>query len=138
MKKYDEVEFEKSILSGLFAGITATVLALIFNAYFRGTTNFSLSMIVNVSSIVFSLTILLTIAGIIFYQFHHFLKRGTFTFQLAAAALTALLLFSVQYVTRSGNPVETQQFRQLLLGIIAITGVCAIFLLPFLYKHDYI
>ena len=138
MKPYNEIEFEKSVMSGLFAGIAATVLALIYNAYFRQYTDFSLSMIINVSSIIFALTILLTIAGIIFYEFHHFIKNGTLIFRAASLLITALLLFGVQYVQRSSNPAEAQQFRQLLIGIIAITGFCTVFLLPFLYKHDYI
>jgi len=138
MKPYNEIEFEKSVMAGLFAGITATVLALIYNAYFRGYTNFSMSMIINVSSIIFALTILLTIAGIIFYEFHHFIKRGTLIFRVAALLVTAVLLFGVQYVQRTSNPVEAGQFRELLIGIIAITGFCTVFLLPFLYKHDYI
>lgn len=138
MKPYNELEFEKSVMSGLFAGITATVLALIYNAYFRGYTNFSLSMIINVSSIIFALTILLTIAGIIFYEFHHFIKNGTLLFRIAALIVTAVLLFGVQYIRRSSNPTDAEEFRQLLIGIIAITGFCTVFLLPFLYKHDYI
>jgi len=135
---YEHDEFTKCILAGVFAGITATVLSLIYNSFFRGTTGFFLSTIINVSTVIFALLIVVTLAGYIFYVLHHNFKKGTLVFQVASAIVTFLLLAGVQYVQRSQDITDTLQFRQLLYGIISITGLCVILFIPFLYKHDYI
>ena len=135
---YEQTEFSKSLLAGVFAGIIATVVSLVFNIYFRGVTEFSLSEIINVTTIIFILTLLVTIAGLIFYLFHHYLKQGTIIFQAVAIVVTLLLVAACMQVQRSSDPVLAKDFRELLLGIICITGVCTVFVIPFLYKHDYI
>lgn len=135
---YEQTEFSRSLLSGVFAGIIATCLGLVYNAFFRDLKGFSLSEIINVSTIIFTLILLVTIAGMVFYGFHHYLKRGTLIFQLAAAIVTALLVAGAMQVQRSPDPVISMEFRELLLGIIVITGICTVFIIPFLFKHDYI
>ena len=51
---YEQTEFSKSLLAGVFTGITATTLSLLFNAFFRRFIGFSLSDIINVSTIIFA------------------------------------------------------------------------------------
>jgi len=135
---YEETEFSKSILAGLFAGIAATVLSLIYNAWVRQTTGFHLSDMINVSTIIFILTLFVTIAGYVFYLFHHYLKKGSSLFQVAAIVVTLLLIFGAMQVQRSPDPTISKEFRELILGIIGITGLCTIFIIPFLYNHDYV
>ena len=135
---YEPTEFSKSVLAGLFAGITATFASLIFNALIRKATGFPLSDMVNVSSIIFIVTLLVTIAGVIYYLFHHYFRRGSGLFQLAAIIVTALLIAGIMQVQRSDDPVLSKEFRELVSGIIGITGLCTIFIIPFLYKHDYV
>lgn len=135
---YEQTEFSKSLLAGVFAGITATVLSLLFNAFFRGTIGFSLSDIINVSTIIFTLMIVITIAGVIFYFFHHYIKKGTFVFKIATVIITLLLIAGTMQIHRSANPGLSSEFRELLWGIISITGVCTAFIIPFLFKHDYL
>jgi hypothetical protein len=137
-RDYEQTEFSKSVLAGVFAGIIATVLGLIYNAYFREINGFSLSEIINVSSIIFSLVLLVTIAGLIFYVFHHYLKRGTIVFQFVSVIVTALLIAGAMQLDRSGDPLIAKAFRQLLAGIIGITGLCTVFFIPFLFKTDYV
>jgi hypothetical protein len=131
-------EFTKSLLAGVFAGIAATVLSLLFNTFFRGTTGFFLSELINVSTVIFTLLTLGTIAGPTFYLFHHYLKRGTIVFQLLSVLATILLIIGGLQVQRSADPVAAKEFRELLAGVIVITGLCISFGIPFLYKHDYI
>lgn len=135
---YEQSEFSKSLLAGVFAGIIATTLSLIFDAFFRGIIGFSLSDIINVATIIFALMIVGTIAGVIFYFFHHHIKKGTFIFQLLAVIITVLLIAGTMQIQRSANPELSNEFRQLLWGIIGITGVCTVFIIPYLFKHDYI
>ena len=135
---YEATEFSKSLLAGLFAGITATVVCLIYNAWLRKTTGFPLSDLINVSTIIFIITLLVTIAGLIFYIFHHYLKKGAGLFQVAAILITLLLIAGAMQLQRTSDPVVAKQFRELVLGIIAITGVCTIVIIPFLFKHDYV
>jgi len=135
---YEQTEFSKSLLAGVFAGISATILSLLYNAFFRGIIGFNLSDIINVSTIIFALMTVVTIAGVIFYFFHHYLRRGTLVFQLASVLITVLLIVGSMQIQRSDNPVLSEEFRELLWGIIGITGICTVFIIPFLYKNDYI
>jgi len=135
---YEPTEFSKSLLAGLFAGITATCVSLVFNAWIRKTTGFPLSDMVNVSTIIFIVTLLVTIAGVIYYLFHHYFRKGSALFQIAAIVVTGLLIAAIMQVQRSDDPLLSKEFRELVSGIIGITGVCTIFIIPFLFKHDYV
>jgi hypothetical protein len=131
-------EFTKSLLAGVFAGIAATVLSLLYNAFFRGYTGFFLSELINVSTVIFALLTVGTIAGPTFYLFHHYLKNGTVVFQLSSILITILLLLGGLQVQRTADPVAAKEFRELLAGVITITGLCISLGIPFLYRHDYI
>ena len=135
---YEQTEFSKSLLAGVFAGIIATVLGIIYNAWLRYANGLSLSGIINVSTIIFILILLATIAGLIFYVFHHYLKHGTIIFQGTAIIITLLLIAGALHIQRSNDPVISKEFRDLLLGIICITGGCTVLVIPYLYKHEYI
>ena len=135
---YEPTEFSRSILAGLFAGIAATVISLIYNALVRRVTDFPLSELINVSTIIFILILFVTIAGVVFYLFHHYLKKGTGLFQVAAIVVTVLLISGAMQIQRSPDQVLSKEFRELLSGIIGITGLCTIFIIPFLFKHDYV
>jgi hypothetical protein len=135
---YEHTEFSKSLLAGVFAGITAIVLSLLFNAFFRGTIGFHLSALINVSTIIFALLIVVTLAGVGFYFFQHYLKNGGIVYQILSVVFTVLLLLGTSYVQRSPDPALAIEFRELLYGIIVITGLCVVFVIPFLFKHDYV
>ena len=134
----EHTEFTKSLMAGVFAGIAATVISLLFNTFFRGYTGFFLSEIINVSTVIFALLTLGTIAGPVFYFFHHYLKTGTALFQFASIIITILLVIGGMQVQRSTDAIATKEFRELLAGVIIITGLCISIGIPFLYKHDYI
>jgi drug/metabolite transporter (DMT)-like permease len=137
-RDYEQTEFSKALLAGVFAGIAATVLSLIYNIVFRGVTGFPLSLLINVSTVIFCLLVVVTVAGLIFYLFHHYLKRGAMFFQIAAVLVTVLLVLGTMQVQRSNDLVLAREFRELLLGIVLITGVCTVFVIPFLFNHDYV
>ena len=133
---YKTTEFSRSLMAGVFAGITACTLALIFNAFFRRYINFSLSAIINVSTIIFISILVVTIAGVVFYMFHHYLKQGTLIFRLAATLFTVLLIAGATQVQRSIDPVLSLDFKELLIGIICIVGLCTVVMIPMLYRRN--
>lgn len=135
---YEQTDFSKSVLAGAFAGITAVVLSLFFNSFFRGISGFYLSELINVSTIIFILMVVVTLAGVIFYFFQRYFKRGAIIFQLAGIIVTALLFTGAMYVQRSDNPLLSTEFRELLMGIISISALCVVFIIPFLFRHDYL
>ena len=135
---YEQTEFSKAILAGLFAGILATCLSLAFNFIFRYYSGFPLSAMINVSTIIFALIIVVMIAGIAFYFSHHYFKKGTIIYQAVFLIVTLLLIAGTMQIQRSNDLVLSAQVRELLLGVIAITGICAVFIIPFFYKHDYL
>lgn len=137
-RDYEQTEFSKSLLAGLFAGIAATFFSLLYNSYFRLYTGFPLSEMINVSTIIFALVLIVTIAGLIYYLFHHNFKKGTILYQLGGIVITILLIAGAMQVQRSSDPILAKEFRELLLGIIVITGVCTVFIIPFLFKRDYV
>lgn len=136
--EYKTTEFSRSLLAGVFAGILACVLALVYNAFFRRFINFSMSEIVNVSTIIFSSILMVTIAGIVFYYFHHYMKRGTLVFQVVTTLVTIFLIAWATQVQRTVDPVASMEFKELLIGIICIVGICTIVVIPFLYRRNYL
>jgi len=66
---YPQSDLSRSILSGLFAGIVATVANLIFGFIYRGVTNVTNFNILDVSTTIFGSIILLMVCGVLFYFF---------------------------------------------------------------------
>jgi hypothetical protein len=135
---YKQTAFSKAILSGLFAGITATLANLVYDFVYRDITQFQPSTIINVPSIILASTLLLTIAGLIFHLFRHYLKRGRAIYKFLLLVLTLLCVYFSIHVQRSADPVITNQFRWLLTGVVIILGSLAVFFIPYLFDHEHI
>jgi hypothetical protein len=133
---YEQTEFSKSVLSGLFAGIFATFANLIYNFIFRDITQFNPSSIVNVSSIIIISVLLVTIAGVIFYLFHHYIKGGNLLFRAFFLVLTAISVYYAMQVQRSNDATVSKQFQELLAGVIIILGAFIVFYIPYLFDHE--
>lgn len=126
--------FAKAFMAGLFTGLIATVASLVYNLFYRGVTHFDLSAIINVSTIIFVLPFILMLAGLIYYPLSKY-KAGAVIYSIVLTLLiivAVLLDFNFQ---RSADPVLTGQFRQLLLGIIAICGLSSFFI-PYMATHE--
>lgn len=132
---YEQTEFSKALLSGLFAGIFATFANLIFNFVFRDITQFNPSSIINVSSLIIISVLLVTIAGIIFYFFNH-IKGGGILFRVFFIALTAAAVYYAMQVQRSSDATVSKQFQELLAGVIIILGGFIVFYVPYLFYHE--
>ncbi len=133
---YKQTEFSKSVLSGLFAGIFATFANLIYNFIFRDITQFNPSAIINVSSIIIISVLLVTIAGVIFYLFHHYIKGGGILFRVFFVVLTAIAVYYAMQVQRSSDALVTKQFQELLAGVLIILGGFIVFYVPYLFDHE--
>ena len=133
---YEQTEFSKAILSGLFAGIFATFANLVFNFIFRYVTQFNPSAIINVSSIIIVSVLIVTIAGIIFYFFNHYIKGGSTIFKIFFFALAAMAVYYSMQAPRSNDALVTKQFDELLSGIVIISGVFIVFFVPYLFNHE--
>ena len=133
---YEQTDFSKAILAGLFAGITATLANLVYDFFYRDVTGFALSQIINVTSIILFSTLLLTIAGVIFHLFQHYLKNGSRIYTVVFTLLTLISVYAGMHVQRSADPVITNEFKYLFLGVIVILGALAAFFIPYLYHHN--
>lgn len=133
---YEQTDFSKAVLAGLFAGILATLVNLAYDYVYRDISGFGLSEIINVASIILVSTLLLTIAGLIFYFLQHNIKGGDKIYIIIFLALTAFCIYGALHVQRSPDPVISDEFRKLLLGIVIISGGLASLFIPYLYKHE--
>lgn len=135
---YDETPFSKSVLAGVFAGILATVVILIYNFIYRGSTAFPLSEIINVSTVIFASLIILTVAGILFYLMMKYIKGGQLLYIILFSVVYVLAAIGSMSVTRSDNAVFNNEFHQLLLGTVIILGLCTVVGVPLFYKSKHI
>lgn len=126
--------FSRSMMSGLFAGVSATVVSLFYNSVYRGLTDFPLSAIINVSSIIFAVPIVLLLAGMLHYVLNKF-RSGNLVYIFLFLFLTGLCVLLVLHARRSPDAVVNSEFRQLLLGIVIISGLSSLFV-PWLSSHE--
>jgi hypothetical protein len=125
--------FFKAMMTGLFVGIIDTVICLVFNIIYRNATGYLPSSLINVSSLIFVVNLLLLVIGIVYYFFLQAFKRGDILFEVVAIALTAWLIWKTAGLTRFGDPRLDSGFRGLLGGIILILGASAA-CIPFLFR----
>lgn len=125
--------FFKAMMTGLFVGIMDTLICLIFNITYRSETGYLPSSLINVSSLIFMVNLVLLVIGILFFFFLRFSKRGDLLFALVAVLATVWLVWKIAGLTRFGDPKLDSGFRGLLGGIILIMGVSAA-CIPFLYR----
>ncbi len=125
----------KALLTGVFAGIVATVISLVYNILYRDATGFMPSEIINVSSLIFGVNVLFVLVGLSYFAFLKLFKRGDLIFIVVFVLITVFCLWKTAGVHRSADYEVTEQFRSLLSGIIIIMGICASFVIPFLFHY---
>jgi hypothetical protein len=133
--------FTKSLLTGLFAGIVATVLCIGYEIFYRNSTGFPLSDYINVSTLIFLVNLIFLVFGILYYLFSRS-KKGEILFVGVFLLLTAGLAFMAGSIHRSDVPVLNKEFHQLFLPMIVIIGLLAALGIPSLYHskkfEDYV
>jgi hypothetical protein len=124
--------FFKAMMTGLFVGIIDTVICLCFNIAYRNMTGYTPSSLINVSSLIFSVNLLLLVIGIIYFVFLSLFKKGDIIYSVVFVCLTILLIWKTEGLNRFSDPKLDSGFRGLLGGIILILGLSASSL-PFLF-----
>ncbi len=80
--------------------------------------------------------ILFVAGALAYFMLTHFAKKGNLIYIVVFSILTLLCIYFSLHVNRSNNPVEITQFRGLVLGTTALTGVMLAILLPYLERHN--
>ena len=125
----------KPLMAGLFVAYFATLICIIFDVIFRQYTGFPLHVLINVSTLMFSILLLLPIAGCLFALIDKFFTKSTLIYEVLAIGTTLLLIYGVFQTHRSPDSLYSNEFHYLLLGVTLITGVGAM-LIPYFVKHS--
>lgn len=124
----------KSILTGLFAGIIATLVSFIFEITYREATGYGQSIFINVSSIIFVVNLILLAAGLTFYRIKISFKRGNLIFFLLALITTAFCIWKSESFHQFANKKLSMESSHLLSGVLLIVGLSAM-LIPFFFSN---
>src|ERR1700712_4703356 len=100
---FESGPFCKAVLTGLFAGIVASVSSLLYNLLFMYFSGFPLSEIINISTIIFGINVLLVIAGVLYFYLTNAFRGGVVAFISIFVLLTLLCLWKITGIQRSEN-----------------------------------
>lgn len=127
--------FSRSVMAGLFAGIVATLVNLVFDFFYREVTQFNPSQVVNVASIIFASILFSIVAGLLYYFIVPYANKSRLLFVILFIALTVFFTYLAFTVHRSDDAKVSSQFHGLFGGVIIITGVIDALLIPYMARH---
>ncbi|HWB26197.1 MAG TPA: hypothetical protein VG738_11990 [Chitinophagaceae bacterium] len=133
---YPQTDLSRSVLGGLFAGIIAAMANLIFVFIYRAVQEFHEFNSVDVTVIVFGSLLLSIACGIIFYWFIHYLKKGMIFYRIAVLIVTIVIIYAGIALRGSVVGEVPADFRTIVIGTQVIIGGLALFLIPYLFRHD--
>lgn len=129
--------FSDMVLTGLFAGMAATLLCMIYYLAFKSITGFPLSSLLNVSSLIFVINVIFLCIGFLYYWLSDKSKKPDLLYIIVSIALTAIAIVLTFTAHRSDIKLINNEFHELLSGILVIMGLTAAFGIPFLYHNRY-
>lgn len=129
-----QTPFSMAIMTSLFVGFFTTILCLVYDIIYRDETGFSLSDIINVSSLIFVVNFLFFLVGFIYSIFVKRSRKSELIFIGLFILLTLLGAIGAESVVRSPVHELTIQFRGLLLGVVIIIGI-GILCVPLLFHN---
>ena len=127
--------FFKAMMTGLFIGIIDTVICLAYNIGYRSETGYIPSEIINVSSLIFGVNLLLTIVGILFFFFHRYIRGGDLVYTIVFLVLTIWLALKTFSSVRFGDTRLDSGWHGLMGGVVLICGISSI-CLPLLFRSE--
>lgn len=127
--------FSKALLTGLFAGIAATFICIIYSAIYHNETDFPLFNFINVSSLIFCVNILFVVIGIVYYWFTKYIKRGELLFIVLFILIALLCILKAAGIHRSDDPLWNLEFHHLLIAMVIIMGIAAVVGIPVLFHN---
>ena len=122
------------MMTGLFIGIIDTVICLFYNVFYRSYSGFFPSELINVSSIIFVVNLLLLILGLVFFLFIKSFKGGAGAFGILMLVVTIFLAYKVFSGHPYGEARMDSGYHGLYGGILIILGVSAA-CIPILYNN---
>jgi hypothetical protein len=129
--------FTKAMMAGLFIGIIDTLICLAYNIGYRDFTGYAPSMLINVSSLIFAVNLLLLLTGMVYFLFRKLFWRNDFIYIALAIVFTGFLVWKTEIGHRFADATVNAESKGLLLGIVLILGASAISL-PFFYRSKFI
>lgn len=133
-EQHEHSMFFRTVMTGLFVGIVDTVICLAYNIFYRDATGFIPSALINVSSLIFGVNLLLVVVGLVYYFFKWVTGgKGDVLFSAAVGGVTLFLVWRTELIQRFSNVQMDHEFRGLLLGVLLVCGISAA-CLPLLYN----
>ncbi len=128
--------FTDAMMSGLFIGIIDTLICLAYNIGYRDLTGYTPSTLINVSSLIFAVNLLLLLTGMVYFLFKKFFGQKDYIYVAMAVLFTGFLAWKIETGHRFADAMVNAESKGLLLGIALIMGASAI-ALPFLYRSRF-
>jgi hypothetical protein len=122
-----------AILTAVFAGIVATMLSFVYYLVFKEITGFPYSQLINVASLIFIINTIFLAIGFIYYMFIKISRRADLMFMICMGMLTGIAAWAAAGIHRADNVIVNNEFHELLIGLILITGITALVGIPVLY-----
>ena len=91
---YPQNDFSKSLLGGLFSGLVATVINIVFVIIYRSVTQFYDYYALDITMIIFGTVAQSIACGIMFYFFVHNLKKGISFYRIMVIIVTAIIVYA--------------------------------------------
>jgi magnesium-transporting ATPase (P-type) len=133
---YKQSDLSRSVLGGLFSGIVATVLNMIFVYAYRFISDFEDFQGFDLTVIVFGTLLLSLACGVVFYLFVHYMKRGVTAYRIAVFIITLLIIYLGLTLRQSIRGEVPMDFRIIVVITQVVIGGLAAFLIPYLFRHD--
>jgi hypothetical protein len=134
MNKEQHSVFFNAMMTGLFVGIIDTLICLAYNIFYRSYSGFFPSEVINVSSIIFVVNLLLLLLGLVFFLFVKAFKGGDSVFGVFMLLVTVILSWKVFGSHPYDNARMDSGYHGLYGGILIILGVSAA-CIPLLYNN---
>src|ERR1700743_690193 len=96
MQQDQDNMFTNSMMTGLFIGIIDTLICLAYNIGYRDFTGYTPSMLVNVSSLIFAVNLLLLLTGMIYFLFREVFGSKDYIYVVLATLLTGFLAWKTE------------------------------------------
>jgi hypothetical protein len=125
--------FSKALLTGVFAGISATFICIIYNVIFRDETGYQLFNLINVSSLIFGVNIAFMLIGVIYYWFIKYLKRGEMIYIGVFVLITIFGIVKTYSIQRTDDPIANIEFHHLFIAMIVIWSIAASIGIPVMF-----
>jgi hypothetical protein len=127
----------RGILGGLFVGILAAAVNLLFDYLYRKFTHYQISEFVNINSIIFFTIPTLVAAGIVYAILKQYVRNALIIYIALALVLTVVVAFIPLGPNMLPNgKAMPDASRGLTMGIEIITGLMGAFALPYFAEHE--